>query len=75
MFNDLQATYLTDSKWLKSKLSVSQLQLSLWSLEALNNLSNTIAGTVGAIAKAKADLDKEIKWVGFVSSLASCLQQ
>ncbi|RYO85106.1 hypothetical protein DL766_006716 [Monosporascus sp. MC13-8B] len=60
-FDSLSPSYLQNSDWLQSQDSDGELQLSLWGLEALYKLNNTMAESVRIIEQAKADLNKEIQ--------------
>jgi len=41
----------------------AELRLSLWSLEALYKMSNTLATSVGTVEEAIADINREIEQV------------
>ncbi|KAH8592658.1 hypothetical protein B0O99DRAFT_629484 [Bisporella sp. PMI_857] len=60
-FDNLSASYLSDSAWLQGSEAEGQLQLSLWSLEGLYKLKNTMALSIRTIEQAKEDLHREIE--------------
>ncbi|RYP67448.1 hypothetical protein DL771_007226 [Monosporascus sp. 5C6A] len=60
-FDNLSASYLRDSAWLQGPEAEGQLQLSLWSLEALYKLKNTMALSIHAMEQAKERLHKAIE--------------
>ncbi|RYP42700.1 hypothetical protein DL767_000069 [Monosporascus sp. MG133] len=64
-FDNPSPAYLKDSDWLHGKIAEKELQLSLWTLEALYKLSNTMAGSIRTIDHAKADLNGEIEHVSY----------
>ncbi|KAH7303389.1 hypothetical protein B0I35DRAFT_446717 [Stachybotrys elegans] len=59
--DSISNSYLTDSRWLQSTEAESRLQLSLWSLEALHKLNNTMEFTVRTIELAKGEIEEEIR--------------
>ncbi|RYP76969.1 hypothetical protein DL770_007143 [Monosporascus sp. CRB-9-2] len=64
-FDNPSPAYLRDRDWLHGKDAEKELQLSLWTLEALYKLSNTMAGSLRRIEQAKADLKREIDDVSY----------
>ncbi|KAK4121815.1 hypothetical protein N657DRAFT_98270 [Parathielavia appendiculata] len=63
------STYLEDrSETLRKRNGDAELRLSLWSLEALYKMSNTMATSVRTIELAIADVNREIQEVRLLSA-------